>query len=131
MPEQELGWCILELFGHIRLGGYVTEEERFGAKMGRIDLHSHTGAITTQYFGGSSIYRLTPTTEEIAKAIGAKDHAPIQRWELSALPEAQKSAPRMDVNYIPYIPGEDDVHKYDNDEDDDDPDDDEDDQPPF
>ena len=85
MADQELGWCVLELMGHIRLGGYVTEEERFGAKLGRIDVYGEAGLITTQYFGGSSVYRITPTTEPIAKAIGHKSAAPIQRWELPAV----------------------------------------------
>lgn len=33
-------WAIVELMGHVRLAGYVTEEERFGAKLGRIDIHA-------------------------------------------------------------------------------------------
>ncbi len=75
-------WAIVELMGHVRLGGFVTEEEQFGVKMGRIDIHGPNGAIATQYFGGTSVYRITPTTEEIANAVARNTPAPVQAWEL-------------------------------------------------
>lgn len=80
-------WAILELMGHVKLAGYVTEEELFGTKVGRIDIpgdENGEGAVT-QYFGGQSIYRLTPVTEETARAF-AEGHRPrpVQRWELPA-----------------------------------------------
>lgn len=31
-------WAILELMGHVKLAGFVTEEELFGGKIGRIDI---------------------------------------------------------------------------------------------
>ena len=31
-------WAIVELMGHLRLAGLLSEEEHFGAKMGRIDI---------------------------------------------------------------------------------------------
>lgn len=31
-------WAIVELMGHVRMAGRVSEEERFGAKLGRIDI---------------------------------------------------------------------------------------------
>lgn len=37
-PESFTTWGILELMGHVRMAGRITEEERFGAKMGRIDV---------------------------------------------------------------------------------------------
>jgi hypothetical protein len=65
-------YAILEKFGHIRLIGYVTEEEHFGAKLGRIDVLSYLGGEwlrTTQYFGAESIYALIPTDEATAKKL--------------------------------------------------------------
>ena len=60
-------WAILELMGHTRLIGYVTEEDAFGSKIGRIDVLSQDGSQTTQYFGAASVYRLTPTDEATAR----------------------------------------------------------------
>lgn len=76
------GWAILELMGHVRLAGRVTEESHFGVAIGRIDIPTNDG-YTTQYFGGSSIYRLTPTTEEIARSVALHNQPmPVRTWEL-------------------------------------------------
>lgn len=75
-------WCILELFGHRRLAGYVTEAELFGAKLLRIDIPTGEG-MTTQYYGNAAVYGLTPTTEEIARAVAKRNQPePVHRWEL-------------------------------------------------
>ena len=77
-------WAILELMGHVRIAGRVTEEEHFGAKLGRIDIPNGDG-FTTQYFTGGSIYRLTPTTEDIARGVALRNQPePVHRWELPA-----------------------------------------------
>lgn len=31
-------WAVVELMGHVRLAGRLSEEEHFGAKMGRLDI---------------------------------------------------------------------------------------------
>lgn len=84
MSESFEQWAILELMGHVKLAGRVTEEEHFGAKLGRIDIPNGEG-FTTQYFSGGSIYRLTPTTEEIARGVAQRNQPePVHRWELPA-----------------------------------------------
>lgn len=88
------GWGILELMGHVRLAGRITEETHFGACLGRIDVPKDNG-FTTQYFSGGSIYRLTPTTEEIARSVAANNQPePVHRWELPAprIPDAMARA---------------------------------------
>jgi hypothetical protein len=95
MSEQQDGfdsWAILELLGHVRLAGRVTEEERFGTKLGRIDIPLGEQMVT-QYFSAASIYRLTPTTEEIARAVALRNQPePVHRWELPAPPAAAAAA---------------------------------------
>lgn len=82
-------WAILELLGHVKVAGLVTEESHFGTAPGRIDIPNGDGFIT-QFFGGSSVYRLTPTTEEIARSVAARNQpTPAHRWELPALPAQQ------------------------------------------
>lgn len=91
MATDQAMWGILELLGHVRVAGRITEEERFGAKIGRIDIPTGD-SFTTQYFGGGSVYRLTPTTEEIARSVAkANQPRPVHSWELpkAALPEAE------------------------------------------
>lgn len=84
MAEKDVGnglgtWAILELMGHVKLGGFVTEEERFGTKVGRIDIPGPNDSMTTQYFGGSSLYRMTPCTEDVARAY-AEQNQPRPVW---------------------------------------------------
>lgn len=99
-------WGILELMGHVRLAGRISEEEKFGGKLGRIDIPRPSlkdcpackgqlltdgsecpvegcGGFTTQFFNASSIYRLTPTTEEVARHVAVNcQPSPVHAWEL-------------------------------------------------
>lgn len=69
-------WCILEMMGHVKLAGFITEEQRFGGTMGRIDVPPGAGEpALTQYFGGTAVFRITPVQESIARAIAEK-HRP-------------------------------------------------------
>jgi hypothetical protein len=86
------GWAIVELMGHRRLGGVVSEEVVAGVPMLRIDVPAVGGAgwSATQYYGGGAIYALTPTTEVMARAVAATNQpAPVQRWELPQLASAR------------------------------------------
>lgn len=72
------GFAIVELMGHVRVAGWVTEEEIFGTKLGRVDVPDLSAEPTgkrpsrvhsTQYFTGSSLYRLTPCDEQAARTV--------------------------------------------------------------
>ena len=86
-------WAILELMGHVRMGGRITEEERFGAKLGRIDVPDGEGFVTV-YFGASSVYRMTVCSEEAARAV-AKGTVPkpVHQYELPK-PEVKPTVSR-------------------------------------
>lgn len=74
-------WAIVELLGHVRIAGRLSEEERFGAKMGRLDIPQGDGFVT-QYFGGGSVYRITPVTEEVARHVAKQvSTAPVSAWD--------------------------------------------------
>lgn len=79
----QIGWAIVELMGHRRLAGHVTEVELAGAKVLRIDIPDGDG-FTTQFYGGGALYCLTPTSEATARAAAAASARPepIHRWEL-------------------------------------------------
>lgn len=90
MSETEAfeGWCVLELFGHRRLAGYVRGQEIAGASFLRIDVPGaewDRPPRATQFYSAAAIYALTPTTEAIARAF-AEGHQPepVTRWELPA-----------------------------------------------
>lgn len=72
-------WAILEIMGHRKLAGRVTEEVIAGSALIRIDVppvDDREGAYGqqlparpqfTQYFNSSSLFSLTPCTEEVAR----------------------------------------------------------------
>ncbi|WPM83114.1 hypothetical protein R5W60_21710 (plasmid) [Brucella pseudintermedia] len=89
-------WAIVEVFGHRRHAGRAREEERFGAKMLRIDIPSLawpedqpeakepviTGWVT-HFYGGASIFSYTLTTEQTAMQM----NRPYKPASIYALPE--------------------------------------------
>jgi len=85
------GWCVLELMGHRRLGGYVRQEEVAGAPFLRIDVPAAGPGLSaaTQFYSPSAVYCVTPTTEELARAVAASNRpAPVSRYELPAPTQA-------------------------------------------
>jgi len=63
-------WCVVELMGHTVIAGAVTEVVIFGSPAMRID-HPETKnrQAFTQYISSSSLYRVTPVTEAIAREV--------------------------------------------------------------
>lgn len=115
-------WAICELMGHVKLAGKLTEEERFGAKMGRLDIPTtdtcscangsklelmaptlpcdkchgsgFVHGFVTQLFGGSSVYRITIVTEEVARTVCKQNSpAPVNPWDF---PKQLTTAPPRD-----------------------------------
>lgn len=97
--EDDFEWAIVEVFGHRRHAGRAREEERFGAKMLRIDVPtvaiigvdlsaeagggSETSSAvtgwTTHWYGGSSIFSYTLTDEATVLRINRPSYSP-QRY---------------------------------------------------
>lgn len=64
-------YAIVELLGHMTLVGRIAEAERFGAKMMVIEPIFRGALLPPVFQGGTSIYRITPCTAEVAFARGA------------------------------------------------------------
>ncbi len=92
--KPDIGWAIVELMGHRRLAGYLTEAELAGTSFFRIDVPESNGrTAATQYFRGEAVYALTPCTERVARATADFSRPePVSRWDLRAL-EAPKADP--------------------------------------
>ena len=103
MADAFEGWAIVELMGHRRLAGFVTEQEIAGSAFLRLDISGPVtddpvarrdgfAAAVTQFYSPGAVYCITPTTEEIARQIGARSRpAPVQRFELDPAPGATAS----------------------------------------
>ena len=72
MEEKFETWAIVELFGHARIAGRITEQTIGGQSFIRADVPGVDGQEPfTRFFGNGAIYSLTPVSEEIAR-IAAK-----------------------------------------------------------
>lgn len=89
MSQQET-WAIVDLMGHRRLAGRLSEEEKFGSKLGRLDIPDAEGNWRTEYFGGSSVYSIAIVTEAVARHVAAKPGLqPVSSWDFpKMLPQA-------------------------------------------
>lgn len=62
-------WCIVELFGHQKIAGLVSEQNLGGQNFIRIDVPAtEFEKEFTKLFHSNAIYAITPTTEIMAKA---------------------------------------------------------------
>jgi len=106
---------ILELFGHRRLGGYLTIAEFGSGQLLRIDVREHCAkeydavdgrrlclehqaeaphdrVIATQFYGPGAVYCMTPCDEASARAVASRNKPePVTQWEM---PAARLEAPR-------------------------------------
>lgn len=96
-------WCIVELFGHVTLAGYVSEHTIGGASFIRLDVPAVDGqAEFTKLLGASAIYSITPTSEPVARS--AIEHIRAKPVNVYYLPEPKAPAPS-------HYPDEDDVDR--------------------
>jgi hypothetical protein len=84
MPEQATpldGWAIVEVLGHKKFAGHVSEQAFGSAVLIRVDVpETDQGGVFTKPYskliGPGSIYCITPCTEEIARAAAQR----LERW---------------------------------------------------
>ena len=63
-------WALIELFGHQRIVGKVTEATIGGCAFLRVDVPaSETESAYTKYYGNGAIYSMTPIAESIAMGL--------------------------------------------------------------
>lgn len=110
----EIGWAILELMGHRKLAGFVSD----GGGLLRITVYladpsddpedSGLKPIATQWYGRAAIYCITATTKETCLGLAERyQPEPITRWELpertgvGAGPEPPDAEP-VDDDGFPY-----------------------------
>jgi hypothetical protein len=100
--KEFLAWLAAD---HARETPWTEEEvEIAGAGMLRIDIPGEPPA--TQFYSPAALYALTPTTEEVARAVALRSRPePVQRWEL---PERIVALPREEDEYDPMRDADDD-----------------------
>lgn len=95
MAERFEQWGIVELMGHQRTAGRLTEETIGGANMLRVDVPDGE-LFRTAYYGASAIYALHVTDEKVARAAATgMGKRPPYAYEISRLLPAPE-APEVD-----------------------------------
>lgn len=86
-------WCIVELFGHNRIAGRVTEQSIGGCNFVRVDVPAVGDKPPfTKLFGNGAIYAMSPVSEEIAVSIANQLRTvPVSVYEIPELRKLQTS----------------------------------------
>jgi hypothetical protein len=88
-------WAVVELMGHQKIAGKVSEQSIAGGSMLRVDVPDVPGqAGFTRYIGTAAIYAINPCSEDVARRAAAYHQVqPIRPYELApalpAMTEAQ------------------------------------------
>jgi hypothetical protein len=84
-------WAIIDLFGHQRIAGKVTNQNIGSATFIRVDVYEDSNKVAfTRFFNPSAVYGISPVSKKVALAAAkAIDAKPVQAWDLP-VPAAQR-----------------------------------------
>jgi len=113
-PEMKF-WAVVELMGHQKMAGYVTEVPCGGDSFLRVDVpevnytpsswesgagQQQTIAGFTRLISPKAVYAINPCTEEIARAAAAQMRSkPIELYAIAASRPALPAADPMETHY--------------------------------
>lgn len=89
-------WAIVELFGHQKIAGHVTQAPI--GDMLRVDVHeSEDSILYTRFINPKAIYAINPVSSEVAILVGKQfAQPPVSRWDLQDILPKQVALPSHD-----------------------------------
>ena len=83
MSEQKFeAWAIVDLFGHTRVAGLVTEQTVGGCSFVRVDI-PEGDSYRTELYGQGAIYAIRFVSEQVARLAAEQiTAAPVKAWDL-------------------------------------------------
>lgn len=88
-PAKFNEWALVELFGHQRIVGLVSEATLAGGSFLRVDV-PQVGAdpAFTRFFGPAAIYSISPMEESVARGLVTRyRNEPVSRFDLPQIAE--------------------------------------------
>lgn len=82
-------WALVELFGHQKIVGRVSEATLAGGAFLRVDVPAlGSEPAFTRFYGPGAIYSINPVSEDVARGLATQyRNAPVHRFELPQLAE--------------------------------------------
>lgn len=102
--ESQETWGIVDLFGHTKLAGRLSNHAFGGDTFLRVDIPNENGSgFYTRLFGKGAIYSISFTDETIARAAAKRcSPEPISAYELKRLlPEPQDPSLQLPDDFVP------------------------------
>lgn len=79
-------WGVVDLFGHIRLAGRISEQAIGGETFIRVDVPNSDETFHTRLFGKGAIYSMSLTDEPIAREYAKRSGTrPVSAYDVAAL----------------------------------------------
>ena len=102
--EKFESWMILDLFGHQRIAGFVTEAEIGGCSFVRVDVPAVDGSqAISKFYGNGAIYSMTPVSKEVVELfVKQYKPAPLNVY----MPEIRKLPSKRDPTSPGYDPAD-------------------------
>lgn len=99
MSDKFKNWCVIELMGHQRIAGMVTEEEISGQLFLRIDVPAVSGNPPfTRYYGSAAVYSISPVTQEVVMIVLSNMYIePVIKIDIPALKLQNKDIQDFDT----------------------------------
>lgn len=83
------GYAIVELFGHMKIAGKISERTIAGEGFLQLDIEQADGSSFTRLIHPKSIYALNPVSREVALELASRwQYAPVKPYDVPNLEEA-------------------------------------------
>lgn len=93
-------WALVELFGHQKIVGRVSEATLAGGAFLRVDVPAVGDAVAfTRFYGPGAIYSINPVSEDVATELMNQTrfrNEPVNRWELPQIADKVKETEQYD-----------------------------------